>query len=1241
MKNNPYVGPRPYERDDRQNFYGRQREARDLTSLIMGERVVLFYAPSGAGKTSLLNAQVIPALEEEAFNVLPPVRVSSTPPPIIAPYEVDNIFIFSVLMGLAGEGIRLKELTKHTLLSFLREQGLDREENGVEEGWGFDDRPPILILDQFEEIFTTHQGRWRDAQGFFKQVQDALHEMPTLGVVFTMREDYVAELDPYAPLLPGRLRARFRMERLNREGALEAVRKPALNAGCPFDPGVAERLVDDLRRIKQEPRFLSETEFLGPYVEPVQLQVVCSRLWDNLPEQEDNAIQWEEIEAFGDVDQALTDFYEDGLKRCVKRTGVSESQVRRWAGEQLITPMGTRGLTLRGERETGGLPNPAVDILEEHHLIRADRRAGARWYELAHDRLVDPILQSNRAWRAARETPLRKTARRWEKTDADSLFYRGEALKEALAWAEGHPSEVEPYEQDFLNASRKAERNRIRLRNLRIVGAAMAAAIIILVSFLAWTFNRASHIARSKEYASISMRWRSVNQEQSILLARLAVEEADTTEAEIALRQSVIDFYPSKLLEGSGVASVYEVDYSPDGRFLAAAMANGQVRIWEAEAETRHTDLIDASERAVWDVAYSPGGRFLATAGNDKTIHLWDISSGTAKEFRTLTGHTGPIYSLDYSPACVSLPDASAEECGRFLASASYDKTVRVWDISHRTSLGRPWLSSVISLTGHMASVEGVAFSPECVSLPDPSAEGCGRRLATGSWDDTVRIWDVSITPQGALTAATALTLTAHTGDVTTVAFSPNGELLASGSRDKTIRLWDAATGEALLTLVGHTDGVLSLAFSPDGRFLISGARDATVRLWDVGARKDEPVATLTGHSSIVNGVAFSPGCDSLPDTSAEECGRFIASGSGDQSVRVWDGDPPTDAQYKTLIGHKNTVEGLDYSPECDSLPDASAEGCGRFLATGDTAGTAYIWDANTGQRSATFPIGHRIWDVTYSLDGRYLVICAADDKAYIWDVSTRTPVTVLSGHEKDVNVAAYSPDGQLLATVSDDRTARLWDTTNWETTRTFEGHEGAIYALDYSSDGRFIATGSTDDDVRIWDVKTGTSVVTLTGHTHDVFDVTFSPDDKFLASASWDQTAIIWNLETYTRETTLTGHSGYVYGVAYSPECDSLPDAPAGGCGRYLATSSWDKTVRVWDLTQKPPKTIAILTGHTDYIPSVAYSPDGRIIATGSKDGTVRRYPARFEDALELSRQYVPRELTAEELFSILGEER
>src|SRR5215211_5706359 len=245
---NPYVGPRTFQKDEGHLFFGRDREARDLLTLIATEQLVLFYAQSGAGKSSLINTRVIPALEAKKFEVLPVGRVTGEN---LARKKIGNIYIFNLICSLIQQGMNSDNLINCRLEDFL--QGFKK----VEEGYIFDaahspddsNHRRVLIVDQFEELFTTHPEAWKLREDFFIQLGDAMEKDPLLWIVLVMREDYIAHLDPYAHLVQNGLRVRYYMQRLNREAALQAIKKPVENLR-PYEDGVAEKLVDDLRGVQ-------------------------------------------------------------------------------------------------------------------------------------------------------------------------------------------------------------------------------------------------------------------------------------------------------------------------------------------------------------------------------------------------------------------------------------------------------------------------------------------------------------------------------------------------------------------------------------------------------------------------------------------------------------------------------------------------------------------------------------------------------------------------------------------------------------------------------------------------------------------------------------------------------------------------------------------------------------------------------------------------------------------------------
>lgn len=385
-----YVGPRPFEKEDNVIFFGRGREARNLRSKVIAHNLVLIYAQSGAGKTSLINAGLIPLLEDKMFEVLPVVRVKGIPLKNIKPYEISNIYIFNALSSWAEGKFDIERLAKMKLVDFLGGLEHKRDEDGIP-------LPRAIIFDQFEEIFSLYQDRWKDREGFFEQINIALESDPLLSVVFSIREEFIAQLDPYADLFHDGLRTRFHIERLRSEAALLAIKEPLRYTECSFAEGVAEKLVDDLVTIRVETMPGKIAKVTGEFIETVQLQVVCQNLWQELPS-DIKQISFQHLKNYGDVEQTLFKFYDGAIKAAAEKARTDEEGLRTLCGEALITAMGTRGMVYRAQESTGGVPNAAIDVLESMHLIRAEWRAGARWYELTHDRFIEPILSSNKVF---------------------------------------------------------------------------------------------------------------------------------------------------------------------------------------------------------------------------------------------------------------------------------------------------------------------------------------------------------------------------------------------------------------------------------------------------------------------------------------------------------------------------------------------------------------------------------------------------------------------------------------------------------------------------------------------------------------------------------------------------------------------------------------------------------------------------------------------------------------------------
>ena len=465
---------------------------------------------------------------------------------------------------------------------------------------------------------------------------------------------------------------------------------------------------------------------------------------------------------------------------------------------------------------------------------------------------------------------------------------------------------------------------------------------------------------------------------------------------------------------------------------------------------------------------------------------------------------------------------------------------------------------------GHSHAVNSVAFSPN------------GRMLASGSADDTIRLWNSH--------TGAHLNELIHGGDVHSVAFSPDGSMLASGgSRNTSIYLWDTNTGENIKVLRGHLHAVYSVAFSPSGDILASGSRDGTIRLWDVNT--GETLKTLTAQNNAVNSVAFSPD------------GKTIASGGNDGTVRIWNTN--TGANLKILRGHASIVNSVVFSPDGKTIASGSYEpGKG-------SNGSVRLWDVNTGE-TLKILTGHSkpVSSVVFSPDGKTIASGSSDNTIRLWDVNTGENLkTLTAGHSARVNSVAFSPDGKTIASGSHDRTIRLWDTVEGNTDKLLAAHQNDIHKVMFNPSGDILASIGSGTTLRLWNANTGGFLAEI-GSVYG--DAAISPDGKTLASRGRNSTQIaLWSLNTMELLQVFTGrHTDVVLSIAFNPN------------GKTIASGSQDYTIRLWDANTGAH--LNTLIGQSGWINSVAFSPDGSMLASGSQDGTIRLWDTNTGENLK-----------------------
>jgi WD40 repeat protein len=1118
----PYRGLEPFTAEHAQWFQGRSEAVRQiLANLSRQRRLTLLLGPSGSGKSSLIQAGVLPAL---AAGELPG---SDRWLPVLARPRRDMLGEIerAGLPGSSEDGI-IAAINNRlaTEPSFQR---------------------VLLVIDQFEELLMqSADGRLRDLLTAIDEVTSATDAYTKVTVILIMRDDFYPQLAALAPRLletamPGLLNV---PGTLSQRDLHEIIVLPAEDVRLRFQPGLPERIIGDVLDITPEAALTRQ----APVTVLPLLEMTLSQLWHR---RQDGYLTHEAYRRIGEVSGSVTTWCDNALdeltpeQQVIARRALT-SLVHPADPSHNITPVRTQ-VPLQELRDLAADPGDtdeqtAVDAviatLTRRRIITTQTQQAPRVpgappgepvAELIHEALI-------RDWGALRQwvdqdhrfqewlARTRERQARWAaQKDPDDLL-RGTALGEALEWSQQRrlPADI----AEFLTASKQHQRAAIRRsRRLNAVLAVLLALALVAAGGAVWQWRTAvaaQEAALSRQLAAQSDEVFGTNPELAALLAVKAYRTSHTSEATQSLQDAAA--LPAHRRLSVHTNEVRAVAYSPDGHTLASAGADRTVRLWDTATERVRTTLQGHSD-TVNAVAFSPDRRTLATAGADKTIRLWDMN--TAKTRLTLRGHTDQIRSVAFHPD------------GQTLATGSADSTARLWDAETGEALG--------TLTEHTQSVTSVAFHPD------------GHTLATASSDTTIRLRDAD-------TGQTRATLSEHTLPVTSVAFSPDGRSLATADdydvhvrdgstgksritlegtalllafspdsktlatvSDRYVTLWDPDTNSARATLVGHANAILGLGFSADGRTLATAGRDRTVRLWETAPTGDR--TKLTGHNGEVWEAAFSPD------------GRTLATAGADKTVRLW--NTAAHKNHTTFEGHSSEVNAVRFSPD------------GRTIATGSDDSTARLWGAAKGDARTTLK-GHEgpVWAVAFSPDSRTLATSSSDSTVRLWNTTTGKTRITLKGHGDEVNAVAFSPDGRTLATVSDDSTARLWNTTTGKTRATLTGHNAEVWAVAFSPDGRTLATASNDGTVLLWDANTGETRTTLTEHRASVNDVVFSPDGRILATTGDDGIVHLWDLGADKARTTFTSNVRML-SMTFSPD------------GRTLVTTSDDGTARLWDV--------------------------------------------------------------------------
>jgi WD40 repeat protein len=1149
----PYRGLSAFEERDAAFFFGREEAAarvlERMSRLLDGRGLLVVSGASGAGKSSLLQAGVLPRLRGTGLAAAPAAATwrCLVLTPTRAPLNELAVRV-ARLAGADAAAVRRGLESDPAGFALTARQAALAEPDGEPGGPAAGaDQPPghqrlLLLVDQFEQVFTQCPDEG-ERQAFIAALCAAAGTgqgpggEPAALVVLGVRADFEARCAGY-PELAAAVQDRYLVTPMTGREMRMAITEPAKRAGQRVDDDLTTLLLDEVR--------VRQPGGTGAGVLPL-LSHALDQSWRS---KAGEILTLEDYERTGGIEGAVAASAERAYGRLTPGQQAAARQVFTRLTATSADGIDTADRSTRAELAEGNSPAMAADVEAVLEAFAAERllTLAADSVEISHEVLLtawpllrDTWLAQTHADRIVR-TRLRSTAAEWARGGRDaSYLYPGSLLQdatEAAARATADPARHAPLsqaERDFLRASGDARHRRARRRQ----------GLIALLSAMVLGLASTAVVALVARQDAVHQRQDAISERDNAIFSQVTAEAALVRDTQPSLAAQ-LDLVAERLRPGDPAA--YGRLVADTGSPLSAPLVGVPGGIASA--------------------VFSRDWRLLATGGDDGVVRLWDLTDPARPVLlgQPLTGTGGSVVAL-----ALSLD-------GKTLASGG-DDGVRLWDLTDRThpaAVGQP-------ITGK-GVVNAVAFSPDGHTLAITRNQRGRTVVSTLATDGDVRLWDITNRARP-LQMGRPLS---DTGVVNAVTFSPDGHTLATGGMIS-LKLWDVTdpSRPTLLTepdIGGESQSVYAVAFSHDGRTMAAGESHGTVRLWDTSDRAHptplgEP---LTSHVNAFTAVGFSPD------------GNTLAS-VGDDGVQMWNlSDRTEPSPLGQVLPGQRPITAVAFSPDGRTLASAGTDGVSMWteppvllLGSGEAKGLMPTFTPN-GRTLATAGLsGTRLWNLA--------------DPAR--PVPLGIPLSTIVYHEDPV---AFSPDGRTLV-MGDINGTRLWDTADPSRPtvlgKPLPGTSEGVDSVAFSPDGLILAIAPrpdpgnhVDGGVQFWDLTDRAHPVRIRSPINPAADVTsmaFSQNGRILATGG--DSTYLWDASDPTRLTLLGGPFGpAVQALAFSPN------------GRTLATGGGDNRARLWDLTGLAPAPLgAPLSYSGSFLDSVAFSPDGKTLAVGGDSGT------------------------------------